>query len=172
MQLTDIYKLPSPELSSPAQGSEGFKNLATAVENQAYPALDNYSWAVPGVAYNYGFYIPVSHGSRTTLFDVNIPSDGVVGWVDADADAIITCEPGASFGGEFEIWMNGSLTRMIRWHNWWRTDCLSLYNSVRVPNLNGLPMKMAVTLYVDANSSPGVLSTGNASYQVYGRRVV
>ena len=165
MAVTDIYKLPWPELPTPADAPGGFQALAEAVENHAFPSLQ-----ASGQGGWIGNSIVLS-GSRYTTATVAIPSAGIVGWVDIDADGIISAAPGVGAAGQFEIYVNGANARSVRYHNWWRGELVSLYNSVRINNVNGLALSVQVSLYVDVPSSQIRFNCENWGWQVYGKKV-
>jgi len=162
---TTTYKLPWPELSNPANASSDFQKLATAVEAQAFPQFQSQ------VSGRTDAYTPVGTGKSAVLYDVPIASAGIVGWVDIDADVMVTCPPNIAVGGGLTILVNGAVIREVLWHSWWRVNLLCAYNSVRVPNLNGVAMRMQVVFSCHATSQPAAVTCANWSAQVYGKKL-
>ena len=167
-----IYRLPAPELPDPANGPTGFENLAKAVENQAFPSLQNWSSAAGDLTR----WAEPSKASRTqTIYSVNIPTSGIVGWVDIDANiwgGLTNQQDGCA--GFWTIKVNGVVIRQIRWHNWWRIQMNCLYNSVRWPNLSGLPAKIDLVWdqdYAYPSTANVFLISWEMSYQIYGKKV-
>jgi hypothetical protein len=166
MAVTDIYRLPWPEYPDPANASGDFQKLAEGVENHAFPALyqsgsGDAQWPA-GMNPSGGF----------KLFSVPIPSTGVAGWVDIDADAILGCGKGNGVAGEFGIYINGQNARWVRFHNLFRSDTICVYNSVRWPNPNGSALMLEVVCMLDATSASAWVGSGNYGWQIYGKKVV
>ena len=172
MALSKIYRLPSPELPDPAKAPENFQALAQAVENQAFPSLqawDSYAadilqWSEP------------AKSSRTmTIYSANLPSTGIVGWVDVDVNvwgALTNEQVGTA--GMLDIKINGVTIRQVRWHNWWRIRNNCVYNSVRWPNINGVAAKVDIIWNSDAwpSNANVFLICFDMSYQIYGKKVI
>lgn len=165
MAVTDIYKLPWPELPNPANAPGAFQNLAQAIEDHAFPSLQS-----SGQGSNYGA-MKIIHGNTYVVASFAIPSTGIVGWVDIDCDAQISMPSGVGAAGWYQIFVNGANVRGTRYHNWWRSDLVSLYNSVRFNNVNGLALNVQLVIYVDVPSVDILFNCGNWGWQIYGKKV-
>ena len=166
-----IYRLPAPELPDPANGPTGFENLARAVEGQAFPGLQSWGSSSGDIS---KWSEPLKASKSITVYSANLPTNGVVGWVDIDVNvwgALNNQEVGTA--GFLIIRINGVDVRQIRWHNWWRIQNNCVYNSVRWSNLSGLPVKVDVIWTTDSNGGQAsvYLLCYDLSYQIYGKKV-
>ena len=165
MALSKTYKLPAPELLDPADGSGNFQQLATAIEGQAYPSLQ--SWGSFTGDINGHMY------HRFTMYSEQLPTNGIVGWVDVDAYCIATQGyPPSGTAGAMQININNARSGYTRYHNYWKAQNMLVYCSTRWPNPNGVPVTVTVEIYLDSPQTPfqHLMSCG-MSYQVYGAKV-
>lgn len=171
MTLSKIYRLPAPEFTDKAKGPEDFEKLARAVEDQAFPSLQDWGTRTADINKWAAWQGPTR---VTTVYSTTIASNGIVGWVDVDANvwAALGKTP-IGTAGFLVIKVNGADVRRIRWHNWYRTEMNCVYNSVRWPNLGGLPVTVDVIWEMDANppNKDIYLLSYDFSYQVYGKKV-
>lgn len=169
MTLTKTYKLPAPELLDPADGPGNFENLARAIEGQAYPTLQNWSYFSGNIPY----HVLNSGSISLTLYSEQIPTNKIVGWVDIDAYCWATQGyPPSGTAGIMTISVNGAQVGYTRYHNYWVAQNMPVYCSARWSNLTGAPATITVTIKLDSTSTPEQrLMCAGMSYQIYGAKV-
>lgn len=168
MAQSKMYKLPVPELLEPANAPLCFENLARAIEGQAYPSLQ--AWD----SFTTDMFQPLNrNNSDYVLYSEQIPSNGIVGWIDVDAYCIAAIGyPPDGTAGTMGIRINDALVAVTRYHNFWVGQNMPVYTSTRWSNPGGIPARVTVDIWLDNDATPAqvLLSTG-MSYQVYGAKV-